>query len=616
MMFFCINTLSLAASKVDVRILVDVSGSMKKNDPKHLRRPAVRLITGMLPASSTAGVSLFGEGVSTLTSVGKVTQSWKTKARRAASGIHDHDMFTNIGAALESATASWEASAQKDEDTERIVVLLTDGMVDISKDPQANEQERNRIQQQIIPKLKALQARTYTIALSDGADKALLAQISNSTDAWFEAVKSADELEKVFLKIFEQSVDVPTVPLTDNKFKIDRSVGEFTALIFKQRDDPIRLIDPNGKSFEEESISSQITWFADENFDLVTINKPKAGEWSISGPVDPGNRVLVVSDLKLNVNNDELPANLLSGDELIFKVSLSEKGLPITRPGFLKLVTFMGNVASRADISDELFLEDNGKDGDETKGDGIYSYKYVAPKINAELAFNIQVISPTFERIVRKNIRVFSTYVELKAEVAKSLDDMHRFQVAAVPIIVDPKSLQVKGTVTLPSGEELPLSFEVTKDNQWISEIVPDKEGGKFKGIISVTGKMLSGREFTLENQVVVFNAPILLEDKSEEIIEQAEEEIKEEEVKEEEVKEEETDKKPEAETKDEDAKPEEVEKTKKEEGLGLIWWMIIGLAFNLIAFGGGYFAYKWWKKKQQKATDELAEELDDDEGE
>ncbi|MDH5396376.1 MAG: hypothetical protein OEW97_08870, partial [Gammaproteobacteria bacterium] len=33
----------------DLRVIVDISGSMKKTDPKNLRRPAIRLLAGLIP---------------------------------------------------------------------------------------------------------------------------------------------------------------------------------------------------------------------------------------------------------------------------------------------------------------------------------------------------------------------------------------------------------------------------------------------------------------------------------------------------------------------------------------------------------------------------------------
>ena len=103
------------------------------------------------------------------------------------------------------------------------MILLTDGMVDISKDPKVNAIERNKILNQILPKLVKAGVTIHTIALSQNADHELLKTLSTKTDGWYQAVESAEELQKVFLKIFEQSAARDSLPLTDNKLMLMRA---------------------------------------------------------------------------------------------------------------------------------------------------------------------------------------------------------------------------------------------------------------------------------------------------------------------------------------------------------------------------------------------------------
>ena len=49
------------AAPPDVRLVIDVSGSMKQNDPNNLRQPAVELLVQLLPEGSKAGVWTFGK---------------------------------------------------------------------------------------------------------------------------------------------------------------------------------------------------------------------------------------------------------------------------------------------------------------------------------------------------------------------------------------------------------------------------------------------------------------------------------------------------------------------------------------------------------------------------
>jgi len=72
---------------VDVRLVIDVSGSMKRNDPNDLRQPAVELLVELLPENSTAGVWTFGKWVNMLIPHRKVDQEWRDAARTSATDI-------------------------------------------------------------------------------------------------------------------------------------------------------------------------------------------------------------------------------------------------------------------------------------------------------------------------------------------------------------------------------------------------------------------------------------------------------------------------------------------------------------------------------------------------
>lgn len=76
----------------------------------------------------------------------------------------------------------------------------------------------------------------HTIALSSGSDQALLREIALETDGWYEQVDDAEQLQRVFLHLFEKAAKRDTVPLKENTFKIDDSVTEMTVLVFRQAD--------------------------------------------------------------------------------------------------------------------------------------------------------------------------------------------------------------------------------------------------------------------------------------------------------------------------------------------------------------------------------------------
>ncbi|MBV1885134.1 MAG: VWA domain-containing protein, partial [Gammaproteobacteria bacterium] len=247
--------LSFAANEdkpvADVRIVVDISGSMRKNDPHNLRIPAAELLIDLLPDNSKAGLWTFGKYVNMLVKHDYVSADWKRNAKIKAKKINSIAMYTNIGEAVEVASVGW---LEPDPRYERSIILLTDGKVDISKSPTQNENEQNRILEQIIPRLTSSKVKVHTIALSANSDQLLMKRLAMNTGGSFSVANSANDLMKIFLKAFDAAVPSEQVPLEGNKFSIDASVKEFTALIFRaSKAKPTQLTSPDGVSFNRNT---------------------------------------------------------------------------------------------------------------------------------------------------------------------------------------------------------------------------------------------------------------------------------------------------------------------------------------------------------------------------
>ena len=115
----------------DLRVIVDISGSMKKTDPNNLRRPAVRLLAGLIPEGSRSGIWNFGKQVDMSVKIGTVNNSGRDLARTQSKKISSAGLYTNIGGVLQKASYGWST---QDASEKRSLILLTDGMGDISKE--------------------------------------------------------------------------------------------------------------------------------------------------------------------------------------------------------------------------------------------------------------------------------------------------------------------------------------------------------------------------------------------------------------------------------------------------------------------------------------------------
>ena len=87
----------------ELQVLIDVSGSMKKNDQDNLRVPAITLLINLLPEGAKVGLWLFAENTKELVKTGGVDKKWKKKALAKVKKIHSRGLFTNIEDAIQNA---------------------------------------------------------------------------------------------------------------------------------------------------------------------------------------------------------------------------------------------------------------------------------------------------------------------------------------------------------------------------------------------------------------------------------------------------------------------------------------------------------------------------------
>ncbi len=469
--------------KNDVRVLIDVSGSMKQNDPHKLRAPALRLLVGLLPDGSKSGVWTFAQYVNMQVKYGRVDKHWKKMARTESEKIHSRGLYTNIEEALIRASFGW---IKPDPEIRRNLILLTDGMVDISRDAKKNAASREHILKNIIPRLKKAGAKIHAIALSEGADKALLKQISAQTGGRYIEVDSAGSLERAFLKLFEQTAPADSLPIKDNRFKVDTSVQDMTVLVFRKDAGPVVLMSPQGDAFDYQQHPNNFSWHQEQSYELVTIKKPAAGEWRLKGSVDPDNRVMIVTNLKLNTN--ELTPSILAGDELQIEAELLDEGKRIRRQSFLNLVEFDVVVNGEHHYP----MQDTGKGADNKRRDGRYSADLSGRLAGGEQSLIIRAKGPTFEREFRYAVDNFLSIIDIKLSEDEAAE---HFYLSIIPHmeILDPESLQVQ----LELEGEGPLAIQAEPGGVWVSEISKSKEGEFL--IIRVHGKRHTGAALETE---------------------------------------------------------------------------------------------------------------------
>ena len=470
----------------DVRVLIDVSGSMKQTDPKNLRKPALDLLVRLLPDKSRAGVWTFGNAVNMLMPFKPVDADWRKHAAAKSAEINSVAMYTNIGKGLDEVSFD-KKSLSPDYKTH--IILLTDGVVDIGKDAVANNAERQRIINEIVPELKSAGYIVHTIALSENSDTDLLKKISIATDGVYTLAVSADQLMAVFLKIFDQAVPAERVPLENNGFLVDASIKEFTALIFrKPGEDKTVLESPEGKQYSATNPVDGINWYRTDTYDLITADSPKTGQWKIKTEIAPQSRVTVVSNLQLVV--EPLKNNIHSKDVLSLTYSFQENGKTLTDQNFLGLLE-----ASAIIVKDKTEENTNLPFSiPALPADGLFHQSLDVFPSTGDYELHLFIDGKTFKREFKHSLSVRDGLMILEKSSASDAQGKttYTYKISTDEKIVDVTKTQVSVSIKNSKNSNLEKTLNLLDSKRWEFSFSPVQEG-EYQIDIHAQGELIDG---------------------------------------------------------------------------------------------------------------------------
>ena len=517
-----LTPLCALAQPGEIRILIDVSGSMKRNDPENLRIPALKLITGLLPKGTRAGVWTFGKYVNMLVPVDTVDDAWRARAMAAAEKISSHGLYTNMEETLADASWGWKETT---EETQRSIILLTDGYVDISPDPDKNRASRDRILNALLPRLQQAGVSIHTIALSGDADAALLRQLATATRGSYEQALSAEQLERLFFHMFERTANPDTLPLEDNAILVDETIEELTLLIFRKEGAPeTRLTTPHGITFAHDKLPPNARWHREKRYDLITIDQPMTGEWQVAADMDPDNRVMVVTNLQAVTTR--LPGNIALGDEHTFYIRLLDHGKVIEKKEFLYFVRV--DVTQESDGGErwDWMLLDNGRRGDARPGDGTYTLHLDRSLATGTHRLTVEIDGTTFKRVHHQTFNVYDSPVLAVIENgAENQEEIPVLSVIPRAGMIVPDTMKIRATLSDGDGMEQTLAVPRVNHNEWRLPLGDYPADRRYRIDLSIQGERPSGRPIDDTTGPLYFGAPPAVtepEEPAEETLQQA----------------------------------------------------------------------------------------------
>ncbi len=377
---------------IDMVLVMDSSGSMKKTDPKTLRKPAAKLFITLLKEKDRVGVISFsdaGHPMSSLTeAAGKDNQN---KLFKAIDAVSSKGLYTNIHDALKRGFEMIKLSSGK----ERILILMSDGKMDLGdKDRESAMTEELRTK--LLPEINNAGVKIYTIAFTELSDQKLLEEIAFKTGGFFSLAKTDKDLHLIFTSIFEKIKSPDTVPMKGETFLVDENIKEVILLVSKKTPETtIAIIDPGEKRITSKRHGENIQWFESKIFDMVTIKEPLTGQWTVKFSSGEGNKVFIITNLRLmsSFNRNFVP----QGTVLQVDAWLEKDKEPLKARDILQHIEVSAELFSPDGMSAHIELFDDGTHGDTHAGDGFYFNEFKADLLG-EYKLKIHAEGKTFKR--------------------------------------------------------------------------------------------------------------------------------------------------------------------------------------------------------------------------
>ena len=189
----------LNQAELDIVFVLDNSGSMRNNDPNFITKEVVTNFLGGIGKNSRLGMVIFDETANLVVPLLSLDNA-EVRARflESLDVINFKGKFTNSPAGIERAI--YELKTNGRQDTKKIIIFLTDGIVDTGDKSQDLEKE-NWLKQDLTRESKNAGIRIFGIAFTDDADFRLIQTLAIRTDGEYFRVFEVADLEKVFAKI-------------------------------------------------------------------------------------------------------------------------------------------------------------------------------------------------------------------------------------------------------------------------------------------------------------------------------------------------------------------------------------------------------------------------------
>lgn len=456
-----------AEKSVQALIVFDVSGSMRQSDPNRLSVAAAQLFVNLSQPGDAVGLAAFSDRTTSLfpVSSGKDANA-KQALQRSLAGLQFNGQTTDLAAALEAGLVAFPD--QEDLSHRRLVLLLTDGELDLGKDRAEGEAAAlARIRNSLIPEYHRRGILLYTIAFTTAADREFLRELAESSTGASSFIADAQTLHQAFSQIFIGIHDAQTFPLEQGGLRIDDSIKELSLVFAKSDpDERITLLTPGQRTVQASATAEGMTWLSTPAYDLVRMRNPQAGIWEIERPDKTQSGVGIIAESTLNLQVELGATFIETGSQLAIRAFLKDESQVPARIQHEEGQTVTAEVSAPNGSIVNVSLA--------PQADG--SFIALTPLFGAAGKYSMTVTAMT-SKLQRQRTRTFKVYPEcFKGSVSSAA--RVKVQVALNSSCPAFKNMSIEAEYTAANKAKQRVPLQATQPNLLEADL-PSASGGK-----------------------------------------------------------------------------------------------------------------------------------------
>ena len=192
----------------DVVLVLDNSGSMKKNDPNFLVKDAVKEFISQQDENTQVAVVIFDQDVNLSVPLTQASISNRESILNSIENINYKGLFTDSPAGIERAI--YELKNNGRADAQKSIIFMTDGIVDTGA-PEKDLEKSKWLREDLAADAADNDIKIFGIAFTENADFQLIQSISQKTDGEYYRALTVDDIQSKFGQIAE-IINTPPEP--------------------------------------------------------------------------------------------------------------------------------------------------------------------------------------------------------------------------------------------------------------------------------------------------------------------------------------------------------------------------------------------------------------------